>query len=163
MGFMPEAILNTSPLLYLYRASALNLLRALFCSCSTTGCVVSELDAGRIQGVDVPSLADMTFVRIRNPAQMPEEWLALDLGKGEASVIALASAERQSVVVLDDRQARRIALNAGLEVWGTLRILLESKRIGAIESRATLVDRLIESGMWVSDDVRTRVLRLAGE
>ena len=118
MGRMPEAVLNTSPLLYLYRASTLNLLSALFSSSATTESVVAELDAGRNQGLDVPSRADMPFVRIRNPAHMPEEWLALDLGKGEASAIALASAERQSVVVLDDRQARRIALNAGLEVWG---------------------------------------------
>ncbi len=73
---MPDAVLNASPPLRLHRAGVLNLLPALFSSCTTAESVAAELDAGREQGWDVPSLADMPFVSIRNPAHMPEEWLA---------------------------------------------------------------------------------------
>jgi len=50
-----------------------------------------------------------------------------------------------------------------LPVWGTLRVLLEAKAQGLVEGVAPLVTRLIDSGMWISDDVRRRILALAGE
>jgi predicted nucleic acid-binding protein len=59
--------------------------------------------------------------------------------------------------------ARRIAKAAGLEVWGTLRVLLEAKKQGLIKKVAPLVDDLQMAGIWVSADVRQRVLTLAGE
>jgi len=50
-----------------------------------------------------------------------------------------------------------------LRVWGTLRVLLEAKSHGLVEDIAPLVTRLIDSGMWISDDVRRRILGLADE
>jgi len=64
---------------------------------------------------------------------------------------------------LDDALARRIAQAAGLNVWGTLKVLLEAKSQGLTESIEPLVNRLENSGMWISDDIRQRVLALAGE
>ena len=59
--------------------------------------------------------------------------------------------------------ARRIAQAAGLQVWGTLKVLLEAKSQGMVESIAPLVNRLQDTGMWISDEIRRRVLALAGE
>ena len=67
------------------------------------------------------------------------------------------------VVLLDDTLARRIAQAAGLKVWGTLKILLEAKAQGLTESIELLIERLEDAGMWISDDIRRRVLTLAGE
>jgi len=67
------------------------------------------------------------------------------------------------VVLLDDTLARRIAQAAGLKVWGTLKILLEAKAQGLTESIDLLIERLEDAGMWISDDIRRRVLTLAGE
>ncbi len=159
----PEAILNTSPLLYLHRAGLLDLLPRIFTSCSTTAYVLEELEAGRKQGWDVPSHDHLAFVRLSMPDHLPEEWLSLDLGMGESSVIALAVQVGTGVVILDDLQARRVASAAGLQVWGTLRILIEAKRLGAISSVGPFIDKLINSGMWISDDIRFRILRLSGE
>ena len=47
--------------------------------------------------------------------------------------------------------------------WGTLRILLEAKSQGIVESVGPLIDRLQDAGMWVADDIRQRVLALAEE
>ncbi len=58
---------------------------------------------------------------------MPSEWLASDLGVGEIAVIALALENPDRVVLLEDMLARRTAQGAGLQVWGTLKILLEAK------------------------------------
>jgi hypothetical protein len=91
------------------------------------------------------------------------EWLALDLGAGEIATMALALENPSRIVLLDDALARRIAKAAGLEVWGTLRVLLEAKSEGMTESIAPFVEQLKESGMWLSEDVSQRVLGLAGE
>ncbi len=77
--------------------------------------------------------------------------------------MALALAYPQRVVLLDDSLARRIAQAAGLEVWGTLRVLLEGKAQGLTDSIQQLVGQLETSGMWLSQTVKERVLRLAGE
>ena len=52
---------------------------------------------------------------------------------------------------------------AGLKVWGTLRILLEVKSQGLVPIIEPLLNRLEDSGMWISEQVRHRILALAGE
>ena len=51
---MPEAITNTSPLLYLYRIDQLDWLPRLFHSIWTPTAVVEELSEGRQRGYEVP-------------------------------------------------------------------------------------------------------------
>jgi predicted nucleic acid-binding protein len=68
-----------------------------------------------------------------------------------------------SVVLLDDALARRIAKAAQLKVWGTLKVLLEAKAQGLTTAIEPLIERLKEAGMWISDDIQTRILTLARE
>jgi predicted nucleic acid-binding protein len=77
--------------------------------------------------------------------------------------MALALENPGRIVLLDDLLARRAAGAAGLNVWGTLRIFLEAKRNRLTHSIAPHIDRLSESGLWISDDIRKRILNLAGE
>ncbi len=67
------------------------------------------------------------------------------------------------VLIVDDGSARRTAQSAGLEVWGTLRVVLQAKAQGLTECVAPVVDRLAESGLWFSGEIRRRILTLAGE
>ena len=160
---MSDAISNTSPLLYLYRIGTLNWLPRLFGEIWTPVEVVRELQEGRQRGFDVPNLAGYGWLQIVAPHSIPSEWLALDLGPGELAVLALTLENPNRIALLDDRLARRIAQAAGLTVWGTLKIFLEAKAEGLIDSLAPLIDKLVGAGMWLSDDLRQRVLALAGE
>ena len=94
---------------------------------------------------------------------MPSEWLALDLGVGEIAAMALALENPNRIVLLDDMLARRTAQVAGLQVWGTLKVLLEAKSNGLVTEIEPYITKLSEAGMWVSSEVRQRILRLAGE
>ena len=85
------------------------------------------------------------------------------MGAGELAALALALENPTCIVVLDDALARRIAAAAGVPVWGTLRVLFEAKAQGMVDEIAPLVTRLIDSGMWISDDVRRRIVALADE
>jgi len=125
--------------------------------------VKNELLTGRSKGYDVPNPADYAWLSIVNPKSMPSEWLALDLGAGELGAMALALENPDHIVLLDDMLARRTAQVAGLQVWGTLKVLLEAKSQGLIEKIEPFISKLSEAGMWISAEVKQRILILAGE
>jgi predicted nucleic acid-binding protein len=77
--------------------------------------------------------------------------------------MALALENPQHVVLLDDMLARRTAQAAGLKVWGTLKVLLEAKSQGLVERIEPYVTGLNSTGMWISAEVKERILILAGE
>jgi len=160
---LPEAISNTSPLLYLHRIGALDLLQGLFALVWTPGAVLAELQEGRLRGYDVPDPARLEWLQRVEPQHTPSEWLTLDLGAGELVVMALALERPGHIVLLDDALARRTAQAAGLDVWGTLRVLVEAKSAGLIGRIEPFVDNLAQAGLWLSEEIRRRVLALAGE
>ncbi|NOY59045.1 MAG: DUF3368 domain-containing protein [Calditrichaeota bacterium] len=160
---MPKAICNTSPLLYLYRINAIEWLPKLFDEICTTNATVSELENGREKGFDVPIPYEYDWLKVINPKNLPSEWLSLDLGVGELYALALALENKDFIILLDDLLARRTAKAAGLTVWGTLRVILEAKEKRIINKVKPSVLRLKEGGLWFSDDIFKRILRLADE
>lgn len=160
---MTKTISNTSPLLYLYRIGAIEWLPKLFDEIWTPDAVKSELLAGRGKGYDVPNPVDFNWLQITNPKSTPSEWLTLDLGAGELAAMALALENPKHVILLDDMLARRTAQAAGLQVWGTLKVLLEAKSQGLVDKIKPHVTELNNAGMWVSSETKHRILVLAGE
>ena len=160
---MPDAISNTSPLVYLYRIQAVEWLPKLFSRIWVPTAVVEELRQGQRRGFDVPNPSMYPWLQVVDPQATPSEWLSLDLGPGELAAMALALENKTHVVLLDDLLARRTAQAAGLMVWGTLKVLLEAKSHGLTEKIEPFVNRLGETGMWLSEEISERVLALAGE
>lgn len=107
---MPEVVIsNTSPLFYLHRLGHLDLLQKLYQRVTIPEAVVNELRAGRGRGEDVPEISDYDWIEVR-PVHVPAVLrLITDLGAGEAQVLALALEEPDSLVILDDRLARKVA------------------------------------------------------
>jgi len=149
--------------LYLHRIGGLLWLRELFAEIWVPQAVVDELQEGARRGHDVPQTANLEWVKVVKPNFVPSEWLALDLGAGELEAMALALENPDRVVLLDDSLARRIGQAAGLRVWGTLKVLLEAKARKLTDSISPLLDGLEAAGMWISGDIRNRILTLAGE
>ena len=160
---MANAISNTSPLVYLHRINALNWLPHLFDTICTPPAVVLELEEGIRRGYDLPHPNSFPWLQIVPPQTVPAEWFALDLGKGEIAAMSLSLENPDYVVILDDALARHVAQAAGLSVWGTLRVLLGGKKMGLAPQIEPMVNDLESSGMWISADIRRRILSLAGE
>ena len=87
----------------------------------------------------------------------------VDLGRGEAEVIALGLELRDSLLIVDDQLARRIADLHGLRYTGTLGVLVKGKQAGHIPSVGAVITALRGKGMWLSDSVVEDALRLSGE
>jgi predicted nucleic acid-binding protein len=142
---MPKAISNTSPLLYLYRVGAIDWLPQLFEEVWIPPAVAAELQEGLQRGYNVPTPEAYSWLHIVEPRSTPSQWFALDLGPGELATIALALENPHCIVLLDDAAARRIAQAAKLQVWGTLKILLEAKSHGLIERIAPVLEQSSDS------------------
>lgn len=160
---MLRAISNTSPLLYLYRIDAIEWLPEIFEEVWTTSATLSELEEGRKRGYDVPIPGNYEWLKIVEPKKLPSEWLVLDLGAGELSALALALENPNFILLADDALARQTAKAAGLDVWGTLRIILEAKRNGLIKKVKPHIISLGKAGLWFSDEILQRILKLAKE
>jgi len=93
----------------------------------------------------------------------PPPQLATHLHQGEQEAIALALATPGAWVILDDGEARQIALALGLFVKGTLGILVEGRRRGFIAKVRPLIEELVRQGNYVSTDLIGRVLASVGE
>ena len=160
---MRDVICNTSPLQYLYQAELLHLLPALFGSVQAPPAVAAELAEGRRHGVRLPELTAIPWMTVR-PVN-DRTWLPLvtNPGDGEREVLALGLETPGHLVVLDDRRARRHADAAGIEVTGTLGILLLAKEQGIIEAVRPALDRLRDLQFRVGTTTRAMVLDLAGE
>ena len=86
-----------------------------------------------------------------------------DLDRGEAEVITLAHELNASLVIIDERLARKYARRVGLRLTGTLGVLLKAKQQGFVPVIEPLIDRLQQHGIRLADSIVTEVLRLAGE
>ena len=160
---MTKAISNTSPLLYLYRIGTVDWLPNLFDEVWIPIAVWEELQEGQRKGFDVPKPGDYGWLSVIDPKAIPSEWLSLDLAPGELAAMALALENPTHVILLDDLLARRTAQAAELIVWGTLKVLLEGKAQGLTHKIEPFVSRLDNAGRWLADEIRQRILALAGE
>ena len=160
---LPELICNTSPIQYLHQLGLLDLLRRLGEPVTVPVAVVQEVEEGRRVGVSLPELTELAWISIARPESSAVLPLVTDLGPGEAEVLALGLERRAAVLVIDDALAREVAQRLRLHHTGTLGILLDAKRAGALALVAPFLDRLQDLGFRVARDTRSLILALAGE
>ncbi len=87
----------------------------------------------------------------------------IGLGDGEREAIALAIELEATQIILDDLPARRVAEASGLNVIGTLGLLLGAKRQGLIDRVRPELDGLLKTSFFLSPELYTELLRSAGE
>lgn len=125
---MPNVIINTSPIQYLYQTNTLNLLFNLYGEIILPQSVVNELTDGLYLGVALPNLNSLSWINIKKAQSSNILPLVTDLGAGEREALALAIEINDSLLVLDDNLARRYARLLGLSFTGTLGVLLKAKQ-----------------------------------
>ncbi len=160
---MLVVISNTSPIQYLYQLGVLSLLPELFSSICVPEAVATELQTGRERNVSLPDPEDLPWLevrRVQQPAFLP---LVTHLGDGEKEVLALGLELPGSLLLLDDRDARRHADVLALKVTGTLGILLLAKERGKLDAVRPMLDRLDDLRFRLDATTRQTVLRLAQE
>ena len=113
------AVSNTSPVLNLAIVGRLSLLRKQFREIMIPPAVLEELRVGEdLPGSqNVREAIDGGWLRVKEMKDRPlVQVLERDLDRGEAEAIALALKVKAEWVLLDEREARKIAKDLGLKV-----------------------------------------------
>ncbi len=114
-------ISDTSPLNYLILIEEIDLLHKLFGSVIIPQAVFDELqNAGTPRAVTdwISQIPD--WLEIKTASQIDQ---TVSLGAGEREAISLTEEINADLVLIDDRKARLLALERGLNVAGTINIL----------------------------------------
>jgi predicted nucleic acid-binding protein len=88
--------------------------------------------------------------------------LKLLVDKGESEAIALAY-ERRYLLIVDDRQARKLAQQMGIQMIGTVGILVKAKRQGIIPNLSLVLNDLEAQGFYLSQALKAEALKLVEE
>ncbi|MBC6435176.1 DUF3368 domain-containing protein [Nostoc sp. HG1] len=86
-----------------------------------------------------------------------------DLGAGESTVLSFALQNPTYRAILDDTAARRCARTLGISTLGTGGAIALAKQRGLIESVSNRLQRLRDSGLWLSEEVFNLLKQKAGE
>lgn len=157
-------VINSSPAINLTAAlGSLELLANLYGTVIVPHAVFQELKAGATKDQTAQLLRTTPGVEIRPQSVAIPAWLTSILDAGEAAVIHTALQESIATVILDDLKARRAARSAGLEVTGSLGVLVQAKKVGRLPSLRVAIAGLQARGVWLAREVVEQALRLAGE
>ena len=118
---MTVVVADTSPLNYLAQCGAIEVLLRLYGSVVIPRAVFDELsEAGAPEAVRRWLHPLPVWISIRSANAIDK---SLVLGRGEAEAICLAQEIHADEILLDERRARKAALQRGLIVTGTLGVL----------------------------------------
>lgn len=160
----PVIVINSSPAINLTRAlDSLAILPLINGRIVVPTEVMQELEIGRTKDKTAEVLRDTPGMQIRFEPTKISALIATELDLGEASVIEIAIKEKLKTVLLDDLKARRLAKLLGLNVTGSLGVLIQAKRAGHISLLRPLIKRMRDRGTWLDETVIVHALRLAGE
>lgn len=160
---MLEIACNTSPIQYLHQLDRLELIHELFGSIVVPPAVKAELNAGRDQGVSLPRLDALDWIRLSSSVSIPPLLIQFQLGSGELEVLALAAQRPTILPVLDDGRARKCARALGLPVMGTIGLLMAAKWRGLIGQLKPELEGLRRLGFRFASSLGATLLREVGE
>ena len=149
---------DTSPLLNLALIDRLDLLQSQFSDVTVPQQVWDELTEGEDGLEALRELRENGFlhlVEVERSDLFVELFHELDLG--ETAAICYAVEENADLVLLDERDGRRVARRHDLNVTGVIGILLRGANTGAVDLEHEL-DALREAGFWISDDLYEQIL-----
>ncbi|KCZ72193.1 putative nucleic acid-binding protein, contains PIN domain [Candidatus Methanoperedens nitroreducens] len=161
---MPKVVCNSSPLIHLAKIGKLELLRDFFEKVLIPEAVYKECVIDGKDRDDSSNIKNASWLRVAKIKNIElKKALNSFLDEGESEAIALALQEEADLILLDDYEAREFARVYKLKIIGTIGILLKAKHTGRIASLGAVLDELGETGFWLNEDLRSEILRDAGE
>jgi len=144
-------VCDTGPVLHLSEAGAIHLLR-LAGDIFVPPIVASEFESNA-QGWKPPQWIEVLELK-KSARQQAKSWIQANrIDMGEAEAISLARQINADWLLTDDARARQLAEAQGLEVHGSVGLLLWSIATGHVNNRdegLRLLDNLAHTSLWIS-------------
>lgn len=146
-------IADASCIILFHKIDFLFILNALFGTVVITTEILSEF------GETLPA-----FFHIQNPGNSNfQRLIEKSIDKGEASAIELAVELPGSLLIIDDLKGRKFAQKIGLNITGSLGILLEAKLSGIITSVKPILVEIHKTNFRITQEFEEKILKRAGE
>ena len=161
---MLKVVSNSSPLIHLAKIGHLDLLKYFFDEIIVPEavyheCVTEGKDKEDAKKIEKAEWIKVVTIRDKNLNMA----LTMVLDEGEAEAIVLALEESADLILIDDSEAREVARNYGLNITGIAGILIRAKYEGKIASLKDVLEKLKETGFWLSGDIYSKILREGGD
>jgi len=85
------------------------------------------------------------------------------MGRGELEAMALYRKEQADRLLIDDLRARKVAQYNGIQVIGSVGILLMAKHKGLIKTIKPYLEQIQQSEVYLSHALIIQALKMAGE
>ena len=151
---MHRAIISdTSCIILLDKIGELGILKKLFGTIITTPEVAKEF------GQALPVWFEVQQPKDKNCQLIIEA----SVDKGEASAIALAIELKNSLLIIDDLKGRKLAIELGLAIIGTIGVIVDAKLEGIIPSVKQILRKMRTTNFRISEQLELLILNKAGE
>ena len=146
-------ISDTSCLILLQNIGEIDLLNKLFGTVVTTKEVADEF------GLPLPP-----WIQIHQPLNKRyQSIIEASVHKGEASTIALAIENDNSLLIVDDLKARKFAQNLGINITGTIGIIVDAKLEGVIPSVRVILNKIKQTNFRITPKLELMILEKSNE
>ena len=151
-------IVDAGPLIAFATIDQLQILQQLFSRLRITASVRDEcLALDRLDSQRIAAAIQDGWL-IVEPASQAATAMSPSLGRGESDSIHLARQDpAQSLLIMDDRLARRYALRQGLQIVGSVRLLDLAERRGMIGDAKACIAQMAALGYRVSPDLLDKI------
>ena len=151
---MPSIVISdTSCLILFNKIGHLNLLQEVYDNIITTPEVAEEFSENLPEWIRIEKVKDKKY----------QEFIETQVDLGEASAIALAKEMDNPLLLLDDLKARKLAGKLNLKYTGTLGVINKAKQLGVIDAIRPLIEKLLLTDFWISENVVNELLKLNNE
>jgi predicted nucleic acid-binding protein len=133
-----QIIINSSPLIVLFKSQQAQLLPQLFDEILVPEAVWNEITLASKNDEASQQLPQVNWVQKIEQITITPEVAGWDLGKGEAEVLSLTLNNPTYAAIVDDRAAKNCAKALGIIALGTGGVLLLAKRRGLIPNISPL-------------------------
>lgn len=150
---MCKIVINTSPLIVLFKSQLAYLLPQIFTEIIVPSGVWDEIvEAGK---TDVASrqLPIVTWAKRVTLSSVSSLILAWGWDRGESEVLSFALENTDYQAMIDDAAARRVAKTLNIPFMGTLGMLVLAKKQGLITEISEPIQAIQDGGLWLSDDL----------
>lgn len=155
-------VINASPIILYARIGRLDVIERLAPRVIVPVTVIKEVQAGVQKDSTAKEAIAWAGQYQRRDISIPSTVERWDLGPEESQVISFCL-QGERWAVLDDRMARRCISAHGLQMIGSLGMILRAKKFGLIDVVRPWVYKLKDEGMYVDVDLVERSLAAIGE
>lgn len=145
-------VADTSCLILLNKIGQLELLKKLFDQLTITQTVADEFNKPLPEWINVVAF---------NSEEI--KGLASFLDFGEATSIALASTKENSLLIIDESKGRKVAREMGIQITGSLGILVAAKQKGFIKAVKPVINKIEQTNFRISESLIRVVIEKVNE